>query len=241
MLHGRGGEDGTIQGALDFLGVPYTGSDVLGSSLAMDKYRTKLVWKSIGIPTPPFKIIKSRIDLLTIADEIGFPIALKPLREGSTLGLTNVSGEKDLFEAYKKALAYDEYVIAEKWISGVEVTASVLHEEILPLVRINAPGGNYDYEAKYFSEDTKYICPADLGLDMERHVKALSIKAFKELGCSGWGRVDVMIDSDNSPWFLEVNTIPGMTPHSLFPMAAFEAGFDFNALALKILECANVE
>ena len=240
-LHGRYGEDGTIQGALDLMGVPYTGSGVMACALAMDKWRTKLVWHASGIPTPRFEMLNAESNFMATADSLGLPLIVKPAREGSTIGLTKVSSAKDLAGAYREAAKHDSMVLAEQFVDGPELTSAILDDEALPLVRIEAPGGKYDYDAKYFSDETRYFCPAGVDAGLEERVKRISVDAFRILGCKGWGRVDVMIDSDGEPWVLEANTVPGMTGHSLVPMAAKVAGLSFDQLVIRILEAADVE
>ncbi len=241
-LHGRFGEDGTVQGALEVLGVPYTGSGVMASALAMDKWRTKLVWIASEIPTPRFRIVDARTDWWSIVAELGLPLIVKPSREGSTIGLTRVTqvdhGELEL--AFRAASEHDDLVIAEEFISGVELTASILDERALPLIRIEAPEGNYDYHNKYFSDETRYFCPSGIAANVEEAIQAQSLTAFRIVGCSGWGRLDLILRSDGAWSFLEVNTSPGMTAHSLVPMAAKQAGMDFPSLCVEILRGAHV-
>jgi D-alanine-D-alanine ligase len=240
-LHGRYGEDGTIQGALELMNIPYTGSGVMASSLAMDKWRTKLVWIAMGIPTPRFAMLDAGADFQAVAGNLGLPLIVKPSREGSTIGLTKVMRARDVEAAYRKAAVHDAMVIAEEFINGVEVTASILGDAALPLIRIEAPGGNYDYQAKYFSDETRYFCPSGLAADQEGRIRALALDAFRLLGGRSWGRIDVMLDTAGSPYLLEANTVPGMTGHSLVPMAAKAAGIDFDDLVMRILEGAHVE
>lgn len=240
-LHGRYGEDGTIQGALDLMGVPYTGSGVMACALAMDKWRTKLVWHASGIPTPRFEMLSAETNFVATVDSLGLPLIVKPAREGSTIGLTKVSSAKAVAGAYREAAKHDSMVLAEQFVDGPELTTSILDDEALPLVRIEAPGGNYDYDAKYFSDETQYFCPSGVDAGLEDRVKSISVDAFRILGCKGWGRVDVMIDADGEPWVLEANTVPGMTGHSLVPMAAKVAGLSFDQLVIRILEAADVE
>jgi len=241
ILHGRYGEDGTIQGALDLMGVPYTGSGVMACALAMDKWRTKLVWQSSSIPTPRFVMLTGNSDFAAIAESLGLPLIVKPAREGSTIGLTRVTDSRDVEKAYIEAARHDPLVLAEQFIDGLELTAAILDDESLPLVRIEAPGHNYDYEAKYFSDETQYFCPAGIDSDLEDRIKRICADAYEVIGCRGWGRVDVMVDGRNQPWILEVNTVPGMTGHSLVPMAAKAAGLSFDQLVIRILEGAHVE
>jgi D-alanine-D-alanine ligase len=240
-LHGRGGEDGTIQGALEVLGVPYTGSGVMGSAIGMDKWRTKMVWIANGLPTPRFRILGEKENWGSVARELKLPLIVKPANEGSTLGLTKVLSTKQLPAAYELAAKkYRDIALAEQFIDGPEYTASVLGVEALPLIRIEAPKGNYDYQNKYFTDDTKYHCPSGLPAKKEEELKALTLRAFRTVGCSGWGRVDLMLDKKKKPWLLEVNTSPGMTGHSLVPMAAKAVGISYEDLCVRILETAHV-
>ena len=239
-LHGRGGEDGTLQGALEFLGVPYTGSGVLGSAIAMDKTRTKMIWLANGVPTPPYETLKSDSDLASVAKRLGLPLIVKPVQEGSSIGITKVTKAAALDEAYALAVNYAPDVIAERFIEGPEYTASILEDAPLPLIRIEAPEGKYDYQNKYFTDVTKYHCPCGLPTKKEQELQALCLRAFRLAGCSGWGRIDLMLDAKNKPWLLEVNTSPGMTGHSLVPMAARAAGLSYEDLCVRILEGAHV-
>jgi len=240
-LHGRFGEDGTVQGALEVMGIPYTGSGVMGSALAMDKWRTKLVWDASGIPTPKFAMVKSTTDWEKVTEHLGMPVIVKPAREGSTLGITKVRAPTDLVPAYRFAAKFDELVLAEEFVAGQELTASILGETALPLIRIEAPGGNYDYQNKYFTDDTKYYCPAGVRADLEDEIRAVALKSFRVLGCRGWGRADVMLRPDGAYSFLELNTSPGMTGHSLVPIAAKAAGMSYADLCLRILEDARLD
>ena len=240
-LHGRGGEDGTIQGALEMLGIPYTGSGVMGSAIGMDKWRTKMVWIANGIPTPKFRILSEKENWAAVAKALGLPLIVKPANEGSTLGLTKVTKVKQLPEAYELATKkYKDIALAEQFIDGPEYTASVLGDEALPLIRIEAPKGNYDYQNKYFTDDTKYHCPSGLPEKKEKELQELTLRAFRAVGCRGWGRVDIMLDKRGKPWLLEVNTSPGMTGHSLVPMAARAVGISYEDLCVRILEMARV-
>ncbi|MGH8248391.1 MAG: D-alanine--D-alanine ligase [Gammaproteobacteria bacterium] len=235
-LHGRGGEDGEIQGALQTLGIPYTGSGVLGSALAMDKVRAKWIWLAHDIPTPPDVEIFTEGDLREAGREIGFPLMVKPVHEGSSCGASKVKGKEELPAAWSKARALDARVMAEKWIEGAEYTASILDDAVLPLIRLETPREFYDYEAKYIENTTRYICPCGLDPGTEQALAAVALRAFQLLGASGWGRVDLIVDAAGQPWLLEVNTIPGMTSHSLVPMAAKQAGISFDELVIRILE-----
>ena len=241
-LHGRFGEDGTVQGALETMGIPYTGSGVMASALAMDKWRTKLVWLASGIPTPRFRVVDAATDWMRVVAELGLPLIVKPAREGSTIGITKVAGvdRDELALAYAEAARHDDLVLVEEFVTGVELTASILGERALPLIRIEAPQGNYDYHNKYFSDETKYFCPCGLDESKEREIREAALAAFRVVGCSGWGRLDLILKPDGSFQFLEVNTSPGMTGHSLVPMAAKEAGLAFGELCVEILRGAHV-
>ena len=239
-LHGRYGEDGTVQGALELLGLPYTGSGVLASALAMDKWRTKLLWQSAGINTPRHLLLDERTDLDVVIKELGLPLIVKPSREGSTIGLTKVREAREVAAAWRLAASHDAMVLAEQFIEGTELTASILGDVALPLVRIQTESDLYDYEAKYLSDKTQYFCPSGLPAEQERVIQEQALRAHKLLGCEGWGRVDLILDKSGIPYFLEANTSPGMTTHSLVPMAAKTAGISFEELVLKILELAHV-
>jgi D-alanine-D-alanine ligase len=240
-LHGRFGEDGTVQGALEVLRIPYTGSGVMASALAMDKWRTKLVWDASKIPTPRFAMVRKSTDWAKLTALLGLPLILKPAHEGSTIGLSKVRVASELPAAYALAAKYDDEVIAEEFIAGQELTASVLGDTALPLVRIEAPEGNYDYQNKYFTDDTKYYCPAGVRADLEDEIREVTLKSFRVLGCRGWGRADLILRPDGSYSFLEMNTSPGMTGHSLVPMAAKAAGLGYADLCVKILEDARLD
>src|SRR5688572_11896863 len=229
-LHGRGGEDGTVQGTLEVLGLPYTGSGVMGSAIAMDKWRTKMIWLANGLPTPRYRILTGHDDWNVVAQDLGLPLIVKPANEGSTLGLTKVTSSEKLEQAYELAAKkFHDIALAEQFIDGPEYTA-----------RIVAPQGNYDYQNKYFTNDTKYHCPCGLEQAEEDRLRALALQAFHLLGCTGWGRVDLMLDAQRRPWLLEANTSPGMTDHSLVPMAARARGISFEQLVVRILEAAHV-
>jgi D-alanine-D-alanine ligase len=235
-LHGRGGEDGVLQGALELLGIPYTGSGVLGSALAMDKLRCKQVWLGAGIPTPAHCSLRSAEDLGTAADRLGMPLVVKPAREGSSLGVSKVERTMDLEAAWRQALRYDDEVLAERCVQGVEYTASLLGDKPLPLIRLETPHAFYDFEAKYQARTTRYLCPCGLPQPREKPLQELAAQAFWATGAERWGRVDFLVDRDGKPWFIEVNTVPGMTDHSLVPMAARVQGIGFQELAVQILE-----
>jgi D-alanine-D-alanine ligase len=239
-LHGGYGEDGTVQGALELMGIPYTGSGVMASALAMDKVRTKMVWTAAGIPTPRFEVVDAGSDWAAVAKRLGLPLIIKPAREGSTIGLTKVTDASQLPQAYALAARHDPFVMAEEFIAGEELTAGFLGDQALPLIRIEAPQGNYDYQNKYFSDETKYHCPCELLEEEELRIRALVMKSAQALGCVGWGRADLIRRADGSVQFLEMNTSPGMTGHSLVPMAARQAGLSFKDLVLRILELAHV-
>jgi len=239
-LHGRFGEDGTVQGALEYLGIPYTGSGVMASALAMDKWRTKLLWRAAGLPTPNYELMSARTDPAGLAARLGLPLMVKPAREGSSIGMSKVTTIEKIAPAYELAARYDDVVIAECFVEGIELTAAILGDEALPLIRLETPREFYDYEAKYFADDTRYICPCGLPAEQERSVQRTALEAFRVLGCSGWGRVDAMLDRDGKLQLLEVNTIPGMTDHSLVPMAARAKGMSFEDLVMRILDTAHV-
>jgi len=242
-LHGRYGEDGTIQGALELLAIPYTGSGPMASSLAMDKIMTKRVWLEQGLSTPRYAVLHPETELRRVPDDLGLPLIVKPPHEGSTLGVAKVVGYSDMKAAYEQAARFDAEVLAEQFIAGRELTVGILGKgneaRALPIVEIVAPQGNYDYEHKYFSDDTQYLCPADLPADLARDVQSLSVRAYRALGCEGWGRADLMLDGQGRPWLLEMNTSPGMTGHSLVPMAAKAAGMSYPELCLAILSDAS--
>ena len=235
-LHGRGGEDGVIQGALDTLNIPYTGSRVLGSALSMDKVRTKWIWRSCGLRTPDFIEIESASDLERIDAELGLPIFIKPVHEGSSCGAAKIGAARELRAAWDNALKYDTRVMAERWVEGAEYTASILAGQALPLIRIETPRVFYDYQAKYIEDTTRYHCPCGLSDAEEQRLRTMALDAFTAVGAAGWGRVDFLIDRSGVAWLIEVNTVPGMTSHSLVPMAAHQAGIDFDTLTLRILE-----
>ena len=239
-LHGRGGEDGTVQGALELLGIPYTGSGVMSSALCMDKWRTKLVWHACQLPTPAWHILKADTDWDAVVAELGLPIFVKPAREGSSVGAAKVTRAEDLRAAFEAAVQHDPLVLAEQFVEGEELTAAFVGNQALPLVRIVAPGGNYDWQNKYFSDATQYFCPSGLPESAEETIQALVMESAQLLDCRGWGRADLILDAAGKPWLLEMNTSPGMTGHSLVPMAARAVGIGFEDLCLKILEQATL-
>lgn len=249
-LHGRFGEDGTVQGALELLGIPYTGSGVMASSIAIDKTMTKRVWLSEGVPTPKYVLLKNdNLDDATqarVIQALGLPLIVKPAREGSSIGVFKVLHASEMQHALQEAAKCDTDILCEQFIAGDEVTCPVLGEgddaQALPVIRIVAPAGNYDYENKYFTDDTQYLVPSGLPDSEEKNIQAHVLKAYRVLGCKGWGRVDVMIDGKTrQPYLLEINTSPGMTGHSLVPMSAKAAGMDYEALCLHLLSHAGLE
>ena len=242
-LHGRYGEDGTLQGALELLGIPYTGSGPMASSLAMDKIMTKRVWLEAGLPTPGYAELTHETQVASAAASLGLPMMMKPPHEGSTLGIVKVSEASALLDGYSHASKFDEVVLAEQFITGRELTVALLGRgataRALPLIEIVAPGGNYDYQNKYFSDDTQYRCPAPISSALATHIAELSVRAYRALGCEGWGRADVILDTQDRPWLIEMNTSPGMTGHSLVPMAAKAVGMDYPELCMHILKDAR--
>ena len=245
-LHGRFGEDGTVQGALELLGIPYTGSGVMASSIAIDKVMTKRIWRAENLPTPGWTQVDSAQATAQAFADLGSPMIVKPAREGSTIGLTKVTSADQCAAAYELAAVHDVEVLCEQFISGDEVTIAVLGTErsarTLPVIRIVAPEGNYDYQNKYFTDTTQYIVPCGLPEGEEAHIQQLVLQAYRTLGCRGWGRADVMIDArTRKPYLLEINTSPGMTSHSLVPMAARAAGISYPALCLELLSHATLD
>ncbi|WGI26871.1 D-alanine--D-alanine ligase [Halomonas alkaliantarctica] len=238
-LHGRGGEDGTLQGALELLGIPYTGSGVLASALGMDKQRTKQVWSAVGLPTPESIMLEATAEWSAVVEQLGLPLIVKPVHEGSTLGISIVKSQAALEAAYHEAAQFDARVMAERFIVGDEYTVALLGDQVLPAIRVEVPGGFYDYEAKYIANTTQYHLPCGLSAQDEDELALLCQQAFAAIGGVGWGRVDVMRDSEGRFWLLEVNTVPGMTDHSLVPQAAAHAGISFDDLVLQILNNAG--
>jgi len=245
-LHGRYGEDGSLQGALEQLGIPYTGSGVMASSVGMDKITTKIIWLSKGIPTPRYASVTPGDDLDKVAAELGLPLIVKPPLEGSTIGITKVEKAEEFEAAVALAAGFDEVILAEEFVTGREFTVAVLGSgkdaRALPIVEIVAPAGNYDYQNKYFTDDTQYHCPADLPAELTEEIQKHAVNAYRALGCEGWGRVDVLVrESDMRPFLLEVNTSPGMTTHSLVPMAARAVGIGYEDLCIEILRSARLK
>jgi D-alanine-D-alanine ligase len=238
VLHGRGGEDGQIQGALEWLNVPYTGTGVQGSAIGMDKVKTKQVWQGSELPTAPYRIVTKDSDATDIVNALGLPLIIKPVHEGSSIGMSKVEKIEDFAEAITKATEHDAVVMAEKWITGREYTIVVLNGQALPVIRLEPPQdvAFYDYEAKYQRNDVQYGIPCGLTEAEEQQLKALSLRAFQAVGASGWGRIDAMQDEQGNFWLLEVNTVPGMTSHSLVPKAAAAVGYSFDELCVAILE-----
>lgn len=239
-LHGRHGEDGTIQGALELMHIPYTGSGVMASAVGMDKWRTKLLWRSVGLPIPEFVMLDATSDFAAVEAQLGLPLFVKPACEGSSIGVTKVRKAGELHAAYLEAAKHDPLVIAEKSVLGGEYTASILGDEALPIIKIEPATDFYDYEAKYFRDDTAYRCPCGLPEARELEIRAQALEAFRVLGCRGWGRVDFLMDEAGNAYMLEVNTSPGMTDHSLVPMAARVAGISYEALVLRVLSLATL-
>ncbi len=239
-LHGPGGEDGTLQGALEFLGIPYTGSGVLGSAIGMDKLRTKRLAKAVGVDTADFVVLRGPADLELAVERLGLPLIVKPATQGSSVGMSRVERAGEMAAAFAAATLHDPVAFAEPWISGGEYTVALLQGRALPAIRIETPRAFYDYEAKYLREDTRYHCPAGLSAEAERHLASLALAAFDACGAGGWGRADFMMDATGRPLLLEINTVPGMTSHSLVPMAARAAGIDFDELVWRVLETSLV-
>lgn len=237
-LHGRHGEDGTIQGALELMGIPYTGPGIMASALAMDKWRTKLLWQAAGLPIPKFEILTADSDFAAVEARLGLPLFVKPAREGSSIGISKVRQSGDLQAAYEAAAVHDPLVIAEAAVLGGEYTVGIVGEEVLPIVKIEPATDFYDYEAKYLRDDTRYLCPCGLPEAQDAEIRRQALEAFRVIGARGWGRVDFLMDEHGNHYFLEINTAPGMTDHSLVPMAARVAGLDYPQLVLKVLSLA---
>lgn len=232
IVHGRGGEDGQLQGLLELIGLPYTGSQVQASALTMDKIMTKRIWQTLSLPTPDYAVLQAG----DTVDYALFPAMVKPANEGSSIGMRKVANVAELHEALAEAAEYDRDILVEQFVTGREFTCAVLGDVALPLIELRTPNDFYDFEAKYQSNTTDYLCPCDLPAAQQEQLQALMVKAFAGAGASGWGRVDFMLDEQEQPWLLEVNTVPGMTDHSLVPMAAKQAGADFNELVWRLLE-----
>lgn len=239
-LHGRFGEDGTVQGALELLGIPYTGSGVMASALGMDKWRSKLVWQAGGLPIPDYALLDEHSDWKAVAHQLGLPLFVKPANEGSSVGISKVKAVGELAAAYREAVRHDKLVLAESFIGGGEYTVAILGDQALPVIKIEPANEFYDYEAKYLRNDTRYLCPSDLNAAQEDEMKKLAKQGFALIGGQGWGRVDFLMSESGKPYLLEANTSPGMTDHSLVPMAARQAGMSFEQLVLRILELAGV-
>lgn len=239
-LHGRFGEDGAMQGALELLGIPYTGSGVMASAIGMDKWRTKMIWSAAGISTPAFELVKADSDFAAIENRLGLPLFVKPANEGSSIGISKVKQAGGLQAAYELAAKSDPLVIAEQFVGGGEYTVGILGDKALPIVRIVPKNEFYDFEAKYLRDDTEYLCPCGLSAEKEAQIQQEALQAFNAIGCRGWGRVDFLMDETGRHYFLEVNTSPGMTDHSLVPMAAKADGISFDELVIRILELAHV-
>jgi D-alanine-D-alanine ligase len=243
VLHGRHGEDGAVQGALELMAIPYTGSGVMASAVGMDKWRTKLLWRSVGLPTPDFDILEAHSDFAAVEARLGLPLFVKPMREGSSIGVIKVSQAGQLSDAYLEAALHDmvdRRVIAERGIVDGEYTVAIVGDEALPVIRIVPAGDFYDYEAKYVRDDTRYLCPCGLPEARAMELRAQALEAFRVLGCRGWGRVDFLMDEQGGAYFLEVNTSPGMTDHSLVPMAARAVGLSYEQLVMRILSLATL-
>lgn len=235
ILHGPGGEDGVIQGVLETLGIPYTGSGVMASALAMDKLRSKQLLDGIGLPTPNYMVLDEDSDYEYVAANLGLPIMVKPAQQGSSIGMSKVERVEELHPAWQVAAQFDGAVLAEQWIEGKEYTVAILGDEALPAILLETPRDFYDYEAKYQSNDTQYICPCGLSKEQEAQLQRLALSTFQSMGAEGWGRVDLFIDKQDRPWIIELNTLPGMTDHSLVPMAAKAKGIAFDELVVRIL------
>ncbi|MDE2583754.1 MAG: D-alanine--D-alanine ligase [Betaproteobacteria bacterium] len=243
-LHGRFGEDGTIQGVLELMGIPYTGSGVLASALGMDKWRTKLMWEAVGLPVPAYALLNAKSDFAEVEEELGLPLFVKPACEGSSIGISMVKEEGGLAAAYAEAAKHDSLVLAERGITGGEYTVAIIGQgddlQALPIIKIEPANEFYDYEAKYLRDDTRYLCPCGLPAAKEAAIQAGALKAFSAIGGRGWGRVDFLMDEEGNHYFLEANTSPGMTDHSLVPMAARVAGIDYEQLVVRVLALATL-
>lgn len=241
IVHGRGGEDGALQGALDLAAIPYTGMGQAAAALSMDKLTTKAVWQAMSLPTPGYRHMTSVSDAEAVIAELGAPLMVKPAREGSSIGMARVQSAAELADAWQAAADFDPRVVVEQWVTGAEYTAVILQGQVLPTIRLETPNEFYDYQAKYEQNNTGYHCPSGLSDEQEQRCRALALEAFEALGCSGWGRVDFMIDQAGEVWLLEANGVPGMTSHSLVPMAAKAVGVSFEELVWRILETSVAE
>lgn len=239
IIHGRGGEDGVLQAVLEIMGLPYTGSGVLASALSMDKLRTKLCWQGYGLPTPRWHILKGKEDLADCTEKLGFPVIVKPAQEGSSIGMSKANNQEELIAALELAAQYNCDVYAESWVTGQEYTVALLDGKALPAIRLETPNAFYDFDAKYNANTTQYHCPCGLNEERENRLQNLAVKAGEVIGIRGWARVDVFIDSTDQPQLIEINTVPGMTDHSLVPMAAKQAGIGFDDLVWRILETSS--
>lgn len=235
VLHGPGGEDGRIQAVLEVMDIPYTGSDVLASALAMDKWRSKMILEAAGLPTPDYMVLDEDTDMEYVVAGLGLPLMVKPALEGSSIGMTRVEEPEQMRGAYETAAQFSGAVIAERWIDGGEYTVTILGDEALPVIKLETPNAFYDYEAKYQSDQTRYLCPCGLDAEQEGQLQRLALSAFRAVGARGWGRVDILCSEDGKPWVIELNTVPGMTDHSLVPMAAKAVGMNFDQLVYAIL------
>lgn len=240
-LHGPLGEDGCIQGGLEVMELPYTGSGVMASSICMNKLMTKQIWQGCGIATPKFCVLSDVLDEDMLVAELGLPMIFKPISQGSSIGMTKVNSRAEIAPGWANARNFEEKVIAEQWVEGLEYTVAILEGKALPVIRLETPHTFYDFDAKYQANDTQYHCPCGLSEELENKIQALAVEAFRATHATGWGRVDVMLDKNDQPWFLEVNTVPGMTDHSLVPMAAKAKNINFNELVIKILQTSFKE
>ncbi len=236
ILHGRGGEDGVVQGLFEYMGIEYTGTGVLGSALAMDKIRTKEIWLSKNLQTPDFRVVNTAAESAQAIEELGLPVIVKPALEGSSIGISKVENKAEIVEAFELANSCNSAVMIEQWIVGAEYTASVLNDNVLPLIKLQTPNQFYDYEAKYVSDNTEYVCPCGLDAEQEKQLSDVALTAFNAISAHGWGRIDFMLDDQGQYWLIEANTVPGMTSHSLVPMAAKQAGYSFEELLIEVLK-----
>jgi len=236
ILHGRGGEDGVVQGLCEYLGIEYTGTGILGSALAMDKIRTKEIWLSKNLQTPEFRVVNTVAESEKAIEALGLPVIVKPALEGSSIGISKVESKAEIIAAFELANSCKSSVMIEQWIVGEEYTASVLNGKVLPLIKLQTPNQFYDYEAKYVSDNTEYVCPCGLNDEKEKQLGDMALNAFDAISAQGWGRIDFMLDKQGQYWLIEANTVPGMTSHSLVPMAAKQAGYSFEDLLLEVLE-----